>query len=441
MRDSYGSKIYKQPARKKQPFIPLLVIVVILAGGYFFFKSLDKPQVDLQPPGGSAPVETVPETAPAPRKEQPVPLEKKEERRAPEPKKHEKPVAPKKSVSATQIAMNPPGRIPVMTAQQKKAKKLYDDKKYNQALDLYLEISKEDITAYTQVGMCYYKLEDYSSARRYLEDALANDSSDFDALKYMAYTSYEQDYLDESKEHAEKALKIKETDKELKYLLDQLGREITVMEDNSYKDARIPKFKLQFSREEHQDARDVVLGILKEAYRQIGRELNYYPDQDITVILYNGKTFFDVTRSPGWAGGLYDGKIRIPIHGYEGQEKDLERILFHEYTHALVHLLAKDCPLWLNEGLAEYFSAGELPRIRQVLPLNMMEKRFPSDGNVVAVAYLQSYSVVSDMIDKFGLYRIKELLEVQKKHQDIRKSFKEVLYTDYDRFIENWRRD
>jgi len=49
--------------------------------------------------------------------------------------------------------------------------------------------------------------------------------------------------------------------------------------------------------------------------------------------------------------------------------------------------------------------------------------------------------VVSDMVDKFGLYRIKELLEAQKKHQDIRKSFDQVLYTNYDRFIENWGRD
>jgi tetratricopeptide (TPR) repeat protein len=441
MSDSYGSKIYKQPAKKKWSFIPLLVIVVILAGGYFFFKSMDKPQVDLQPPGGSAPVETVPETTPSPLKEPPVPLEKKEERRAPEPKQQKKSSAPKKSVSATQIALNPPGRMPDMKAQREKAKKKYDEKKYNQALELYLEISKEDITAYTQVGMCYYFLEDYFSARRYLEDALANDNDDFEALKFMAFTSYRQDYLDESREQAEQALKIKEKDKDLKYLLDKLDREITVMEDNSYKDARIPKFKLQFSREEHQDARDVVLGILKKAYRQIGRELNYYPDQDITVILYNGKTFFDVTRSPGWAGGLYDGKIRIPIRGYEGQEQVLEKILFHEYVHALVHFLANDCPLWLNEGLAEYFSEGELPKIKQILPLNMMEKRFPSDGNVVMVAYRQSYSVVCDMIDKFGLYRIKELLEAQKKHQDIRKSFKEVLFTDYDRFIENWGRD
>jgi len=71
----------------------------------------------------------------------------------------------------------------------------------------------------------------------------------------------------------------------------------------------------------------------------------------------------------------------------------------------------------------------------------MLESRFPRDPNVVMIAYRQSYSVVSDMVDKFGLYRIKELLEAQKKHQDIRKSFDQVLYTNYDRFIENWGRD
>ena len=33
--------------------------------------------------------------------------------------------------------------------------------------------------------------------------------------------------------------------------------------------------------------------------------------------------------------------------------------LRHELTHALLHSVLKDVPLWLDEGLAEYF---ELPR-------------------------------------------------------------------------------
>ncbi len=435
MREAYGSKIYK-PVKKQRWFIPLIVIVAILAGGYFFFKFLSKPEADVNALDVSLagePNAALNQEAESTLKDIPPAAEKKVGQPSLK-------VASDKRAASASIAVNPPGRMPDLSDKRKQALELYNKGKFRQALDLYLEISDEDITAYASVGMCYYFLEEYSRARRYLDDALANNNDDFDARKFMAFTSYRQDYLEESRDHAKQALEIKSKDKELKSLLDKLSREISLMDDG-YKDVRIPKFKLQFSREDHQDARDLVLDILKKAYREIGREFNYYPDQDITVILYNEKTFFDVTRSPGWAGGLYDGKIRLPIHGYEGQEEELERILFHEYTHALVHFLADRCPLWLDEGLAEYFSLGDVQKIKQILPLNMLESRFPRDPNVVMIAYRQSYSVVSDMVDKFGLYRIKELLEAQKKHQDIRKSFDQVLYTNYDRFIENWGRD
>lgn len=436
MRESYGSRIYKQPAKKKIPIIPLLIIAGILGGGYFFFKSLDKPVVNLDDPQQSAPVETI---APSPQEPQAAPVAAPKAAAPETTKKSEKKPVDKQTV-ATSIALNPPGRMPDLSSKREEAETLFKKGKFRQALDLYQTISQEDVTAYSEVGQCYYFLSDYANARQYLEDALMNDSEDFETRKFMAFTTYQLNDLKVSLDHTKQALKIKEKDKELKSLLDKLNREISVIEDG-YKDVRIPKFKLQFSREDHQDTRDLVLDILKKAYREIGQELNYYPDKDITVILYNEKTFCDVTRSPSWAGGLYDGKIRLPIKGVEGHEDEVEQILFHEYTHALVNALASRCPLWLNEGLAEYFSEREVEKIGQVLPLEMLEQRFPSDEFVVSVAYLESYSVVSDMVDKFGLYRIKELLEAQKKHQDIRKAFDEVLYTNYDRFIKEWGRD
>jgi len=439
MSESYGSRIYKQPAGKKSPVLPIALVIAILSGGYFFFKSLRKPVLDAVPtsedsrgvvetnipagektskPRSQTTTDSVPATDGAAETKTPI----------------------KNNKDSTSIALNPPGRMPDMSAERKRAEKLFKTAKYKEALEIYLKISREDVTAYSEVGMCYFMLQDYPSARRYLEDALANDRGNFDTLKYMAFTCYRQDKLEESRGLAEEAARVNDKDREINWLLDRLSREITVMEDG-YKDVRIPKFKLQFSRADHQDARDLVLDILKKAYREIGQQLNYYPEQDITVILYNDQTFFDVTRSPGWAGGLYDGKIRMPIQNYEGHEDELERVLFHEYTHALVHFLAGKCPLWMNEGLAEYFSVGDEEKIGQILPLQMLENRFPPDHHVVMVAYIESYSVVSDMVDKFGLYRIKELLEAQRELNDIRKAFDKVLYTSYDRFIETWGKD
>ena len=58
----------------------------------------------------------------------------------------------------------------------------------------------------------------------------------------------------------------------------------------------------------------------------VGRGLSYYPDHEIQVILYSGQQFQEVTDAPGWSGGIYDGKIRIPIGGIEQETPGLRRL-------------------------------------------------------------------------------------------------------------------
>jgi tetratricopeptide (TPR) repeat protein len=69
--------------------------------------------------------------------------------------------------------------------------------------------------------------------------------------------------------------------------------------------------------------------------------------------LYNGK--------PGSMGGyffhdedVYD--IALQLEGFE----EGAQVVFHEYTHLLLHNAARFIPLWLDEGLAEYYSTYEL---------------------------------------------------------------------------------
>jgi hypothetical protein len=40
----------------------------------------------------------------------------------------------------------------------------------------------------------------------------------------------------------------------------------------------------------------------------------------------------------------------------DGADADLDRVALHEYTHALLREVAPNAPVWLNEGLAQYFS-------------------------------------------------------------------------------------
>lgn len=185
-----------------------------------------------------------------------------------------------------------------------------------------------------------------------------------------------------------------------------------------------------------------ILEKLADAYTELGSDLAYYPDVRVPVLLYSHSDFSAVTRSPDWAGAVYDGKIRLPLGGVHLMTEQLSAVLYHEYMHVLVHFLAnRHAPVWLNEGLAEL--AG-----RQVYshPLLHLQKAVEEnqlidwddlsgsftglDETKVLLAYEQSYSLVHFMVDRFGWHKISELLETLGKRQAWQPAFAAV-YKDY----------
>lgn len=60
------------------------------------------------------------------------------------------------------------------------------------------------------------------------------------------------------------------------------------------------------------------LEVLDRAYWRIGLLLGgAYPNQPVPVVLYTGEQFRDITRSPSWAAGAYDGIIRVPLRALQ----------------------------------------------------------------------------------------------------------------------------
>ena len=98
-----------------------------------------------------------------------------------------------------------------------------------------------------------------------------------------------------------------------------------------------------------------VIHTLEEQFQVLKSELHYTPPEPIGVILYTQEAFRDVTRVPGWAGGVNDGRIRVPVQGMENVSDLLRRILKHELTHSFVFQKTEGrCPTWLQEGVAQW---------------------------------------------------------------------------------------
>ncbi|MCE5313263.1 MAG: hypothetical protein LLF86_08960 [Nitrospiraceae bacterium] len=307
--------------------------------------------------------------------------------------------------------------------------------RFDSSLKLFLEASRKNRSALLGAGISSFMLRDYEKAIEYLESAPDVDGG-FMRNKFLSYAYYRVNNIPKSISSAEKGLAVK-NDPELRAFLNRLHKETAT--HKRYIDESASRFKVIFDGYEHGKISRVVLNHLDDAYRKVGSETGYFPEQTVEVILYTGKDFFDVTQAPEWSGGLFDGRIKIPVKGAEHNDTLLRTVLFHEYVHAVIWSITRRCPLWINEGLAEYFSRSHPKKVRQIIPLKNLEHSFSwLSGQFVGLAYVQSWSAVSDMVDKYGHARMMDMLRSYAKNSDIEQAFSSSFGITYSDFISSW---
>ena len=319
------------------------------------------------------------------------------------------------------------------------AKESFEKGDYKNAADLCKQLAEKNKKASLCAGLSYFRLTDYANAVVFLEQSLESGADEFAARKYLSFAYYYSDKLDKSMSNAEKARSIMK-DPELDAFYERLLREKQA--HGNFVDESTAHFRVRFDGYEHGGISRKVIGILEDAYSSIGRDMDYFPSEPVTVILYTTHDFHDITQAPGWSGGQFDtkdGKIRVPVRGAEGKEGLLRTVLFHEYAHSLVHSITRNCPLWLNEGLAEYYSKGPQQKVGQVIPLNHLENSFSGlNGRGIVLAYMESHSAASYLMDKCRADRMKGLLFSLSSGSDLNRAFTDSFQMSYNDFIEKW---
>ncbi|MCJ7525765.1 MAG: tetratricopeptide repeat protein [Candidatus Aminicenantes bacterium] len=319
------------------------------------------------------------------------------------------------------------------------AEALFAAGKFSEALEAYMRLAPTDPISRGRAGLCLARLGRWDEAVVEVQKALDAQPDNFAMRKWLAQALYRQNQLEPALEQVRAALAL-QVDEALLELQAKLEKEIRVQ--RNYDHARTANFVVLFDGYEHDEMKHMVLDILKSAYAEIGKELDYFPRQPISVILYTGKDFSDVTRAPEWAGGMFgqlDGKIRVPVQGAAGRERALRRVLNHEYTHALLFAMAPNCPFWLQEGLAQYCSGDQPVNAAQVIPLKLLAKGFPREPRAAMVAYLESLQVVEDLVSEYGMARLRRLLGKLGDGSDLEAAFATAYGQPFSRWAEQWR--
>jgi tetratricopeptide (TPR) repeat protein len=193
-----------------------------------------------------------------------------------------------------------------------------------------------------------------------------------------------------------------------------------------------------------------VVDYLESAYLHVGDALRAYPTQTITVVLYTTQQFQDITRMPAWTGASYDGRIHVPVRGALQQTEQLDRVLTHEFVHAVVAMIGgPTVPVWMNEGLATTLEPGGVEQSDGILaavsvrpPLQQLQGSFAHLNAAQArLAYAYSTYAVRRIIQLRGANAVVGLLRDLARGVDFNTAFGKHVEMRYEEFDAMLRRD
>ncbi|MEW6776468.1 MAG: hypothetical protein AB1405_09260 [Bdellovibrionota bacterium] len=209
-------------------------------------------------------------------------------------------------------------------------------------------------------------------------------------------------------------------------------------------------FRVLFDGAQNAQAAYGARTILEQARRDVGRALDFLPQDKIGVVLYTKVQYRSALNAPDWAGALYDGKIRLPTGGLGSTAYPLKDTIYHEYVHAAVNRLGgENVPAWLHEGLAQALEpAARAYRFQEYdiqgrgsFPISRLERTFSGlSGPAVPIAYGTSKSFVGYLLQQHGgMRKIKALLAELSEGATPSSALRNVYGLDEDVLNQRWR--
>lgn len=198
-----------------------------------------------------------------------------------------------------------------------------------------------------------------------------------------------------------------------------------------------------------------IRSILNYAYEDMTKKFGSTPSASLQVVLHTGRTFSLDAGNPGGADALYDQdsrSIHLPVDGAMEDLAVLSRILRHQLAHALIQTkmrTRKDfIPTWLVEGLAIHLADDPWPALDEIkqkppamISLALLEKGWDrTRRDTLDLAYLESATAAQNLIDRFGMYGIRQLMNLLQEGQSLNAAMQQKWSVSYDQFQRDWER-
>jgi len=318
------------------------------------------------------------------------------------------------------------------------------EQRFGDALEAFTSASKllpRDGSVSLAAGVAAFRLGRNADAEEWFQRALKLNPNLSDAGVWLAELQYRQGRLKEAIDTLEDVLKRSPSAEGARERLREWRKE-GQLQDRFY-ESRGAHFTVLFEGPADEMIARRIVEHLEAAYWRIGSALTAYPPNAVNVVLYTSEQFQDITRVPSWAGAAYDGRIRVPIRGALDQSDRLDRVLAHEYVHAVVAMLGgRNVPTWINEGLAVVFENGGIEDADKVLartttrpPLRALEHSFEGLSEAqVRLAYAFSARAVRRMLDLRGAPAVVTLLQDLGRGAEFSSAFQQRIFMRYEDF-------
>ncbi len=208
------------------------------------------------------------------------------------------------------------------------------------------------------------------------------------------------------------------------------------------------------------DFNEQILASAQQTIDELQSEFEVERSQPIRIWIYDTKQDFEGSLAPNsepWIGGIsHLGSFLVLATIRAGNEREIGRVIPHEVSHHVFFQATwnpfnglNGPPTWLDEGLAVYVQEvgdEEFPALvadavdqGRLFSIRALNSAFPYDSADTTLAYAESLSIVTFIIEEYGKVKLAALIDVYREGVSRDEALHRALGVTTDELDAQWK--